>query len=319
MLHPIRILHHDELAAWGYSWRARRRPAVEALLVPLRAGLFALREDWDTATPEERIRARADAFARASHRRPVFSHETAAALLGLPLLNPDPVRIHETTPADRPGASKGVVRHRGDLKPGDVVTIHGLECTALTRTVADIARTASFESGVSVADAAMRAQFVSHRNEYDEAGAAEFQHRARGIAQLSAHGRRKADAVLAFADGRAERPGESVSRVRLAQLGFARPRLQLEVPAPRRGRSYYVDFGLDDAAALGEFDGRIKYIDGRLLVERSADEVFDDEKQREDWIRGVTGRPLVRWGWPHIATPSALGERLRAFGVRPPP
>jgi hypothetical protein len=314
----IRIIHSSELDGWGYSSRRRREPATRALLVPLRAGLFALRENWDRASPEERVCASADAYARVAPRRRVFSHETAAALHGLPLLRPDPSRLHVTDATGRPGASKGVIRHRGALEPADVVTIRGLACTSLTRTVADVARTARFEAAVTVADAALRRLFVSAPHEYDEARAVEFLRETRVVSQRSAQGRRRADAVMAFADGRAQLPGESVSRVRLAQLGFARPRLQVAVPAPRRGASYYIDFGLDDAGASGEFDGRMKYVNGRLLVERSPDEVLDDEKQREDWIRGVTGRPLVRWGWPHISTPTVLGQRLRAFGIAPP-
>lgn len=89
------------------------------------------------------------------------------------------------------------------------------------------------------------------------------------------------------------------------------------MPGPR-GRPYYVDFSLEDARALGEFDGSIKYIDGRMLDDRTTAEAFDREKQREDWIRGVTGLPLVRWGWTHIETAESLARRLASFGIRPP-
>jgi hypothetical protein len=123
--------------------------------------------------------------------------------------------------------------------------------------------------------------------------------------------------VLAFADGRAELPGESVSRVRLAELGFRRIRLQVVVDAPAAGRQYRVDFGLDDADAFGEFDGRIKYHDIGMTRGRTADEIFEREKQREDWIRGTTGRRLVRWGWADIETADMLALRLAAFGIHP--
>jgi hypothetical protein len=197
-----------------------------------------------------------------------------------------------------------------------VVTVAGLRCTSLVRTVADIARTAPFEKAVTVADAALRSLFVSTDNLYDTDGAHGFRADALAIARRSAHGVSRAERVLQFADGRAQLPGESVSRIRLAELGFRSPRLQVAVRAPR-GRQYFVDFLFEDVAAIGEFDGRMKYVDGRLLADRTADEVFEREKQREDWIRGVTGRAVVRWGWPHIADATSLGERLAAFGVRP--
>lgn len=90
----------------------------------------------------------------------------------------------------------------------------------------------------------------------------------------------------------------------------------MEVRGPR-DRPYFVDFGLEDAG-LGEFDGSIKYVDGRFMDGRTTAEVFEREKQREDWIRGTTQLSYVRWGWPHIGTARALADRLAAFGIRPP-
>lgn len=315
MHHRPRILTSAELTAWGFPPKQQTAPA--ALLIPLRAGLFAIREEWEAAGPEQRIVTRAEALARVSTDPPLFSHETAAAILGLTLYAPDPIRLHATVPDGRPGAARDVVRHRGTVTADEVVSIGGLQCTSLIRTVADMARTAPFEQAVAAADAALRSRFVRSRDHYDAAGAREFAAHVTAAAERSAHGKRRARRVALFADGRAERPGESVSRVRLVQLGFRHPHLQVVVPAPEPGKRYFVDFGLEDAAALGEFDGRIKYTDARLLVDRTADEVFEAEKEREDWIRGVTGRPLVRWGWSHLASPATLGARLRAFGVTP--
>ncbi|MGN8553534.1 UNVERIFIED_CONTAM: hypothetical protein OHV15_13210 [Microbacterium sp. SLM126] len=317
MRHRPRLLTSAELSAWGYAPRDRRVEPAASLLIPLRAGVFAVREEWEAAKPEERIVTRAEALARVSAEPPLFSHETAAAIHGLPLYAPDQKRVHATVPESRPGAARGVIRHRGTVAPDDVVRIDGLHCTSLVRTVSDIARTAPVEQAVAVADAALRSRFTHGHAHYDEAGAREFVTVVAATAELSAHGSRRATRIVAFADGRAHRPGESVSRIRLAQLGFRPPRLQVAVPAPRPGRSYFVDFGMDEVAALGEFDGRIKYEDGRLLMDRTADEVFQSEKEREDWIRGVTGRTLVRWGWSHLVSPATLGARLRAFNVTP--
>ncbi|GAA5148157.1 hypothetical protein GCM10025768_09400 [Microbacterium pseudoresistens] len=51
---------------------------------------------------------------------------------------------------------------------------------------------------------------------------------------------------------------------------------------------------------------------------RSPDEVFHEEKRREDWIRGVEQRPLARWGWTHLTDAATLARRLAAFRIRPP-
>ena len=312
------LIGHDQLAAWGYGAAHRRRAIANGLLIRVRAGVFATGEEWDAASRERRMVAQAHALTEASSEPPTLSHETAAACHGLALYSPDAMRVHAIIRAVRPGAAVGVVRHRGELEDDEVVTVDGLRCTSLTRTVADMARTATFEKAVTMADAALRSLFLSPANIYDAEGASEFCANALATARRSAHGVSRAERVLRFADGRAQLPGESVSRIRLAELGYRPPRLQVAVTAPDGKGEYFADFALDDVGAIGEFDGRMKYVDGRLLVDRSADEVFDREKQREDWIRGVTGRPVVRWGWPHIASATALGARLAAFGLRPP-
>jgi hypothetical protein len=267
--------------------------------------------------PEQRVVARARALDLVSASRPVFSAETAAAIHGLGLYRPDRTRVHVISPTARPGAAQGVVRHRGDLPDDQVVEVTGLLLTSLERTVADTARTATFEQAVTIADAALRSEATPGPGSYDLARAAAFLETVLGIARRSAHGRSRSDRVLRFADGRAQLPGESISRIRLSEIGFRAVTLQVAVDAPNGG-TYYVDFGLDDVHALGEFDGAMKYVDGRLRDGRTASEILDREKQREDWIRGRTQRRLARWGWPHVETAKTLGSRLADFGIHPP-
>ena len=314
---PLPLYTRALLQMWGFG-SAELTASVEiGLLERLRPGIYTLGETWMSATPEERVVTRAQALLAISRTSPLFSHETAAAIQGLPLFAADPRLLHTIVDAGRPGSTSGVIRHRGEVSPDEVCTVDGLRCTTLVRTISDMARTATFEQSVTATDAALRSMCTPARGVYDSEGASEFCRQALRSAKRSAHGISRAERVLRFADGRAQLPGESVSRVRLAELGFRRPRLQVAVPAPRGQADYIVDFGLDDVGAFGEFDGRIKYEDGRILVERSADEVFDREKQREDWIRGTTGRRVVRWGWPHIRTAATLADRLAAFGIRP--
>lgn len=282
----------------------------------IRPGVYAHRQDWAAASPEGRVIARAHALGLISDDA-VFSHETAAALHGLPLFHADRARVHLTVSHARPGSAVGTIRHRGSVPEDEVVETRGLRCTTLERTVADVVRTASFESAVVVADAALRTRCVSGPGTYDEDAAAAVLETVHGIAHRFAHGRQRADRVLAFADGRSQLPGESISRIRLVELGFRSLRLQVEVPGPRG--SYFVDFALDDLAAMafGEFDGAVKYVDEGILAGRSGASVLDEEKQREDWIRGTTQRRFARWGWGHIETAPLLGRRLAAFGIRP--
>ena len=313
----VQLLRYDDLRAAGLSAAAIARSVRVRGLVRVRPGVFADGAAWQTARPESRVIARARALELISHTRPVFSHETAAALHGLPLFRPSPDRVHVITAEDRPGAASGVIRHRGVIADADVIEIDGLSCTTLLRTVSDVARTAAFEQSVTITDAALRSLCVPKPGTYLSDRAQAWRDEALEIARESAHGLSRARRALGFADGRAQLPGESVSRVRLSELGFQDPDLQVTVSGPH-GSKYYVDFGFHDQRAFGEFDGTMKYVDGRLTDGRTSSEVFDREKQREDWIRGRTQYRFSRWGWPHIETATILGARLLAFGIRPP-
>ncbi|MBD7957257.1 hypothetical protein H9651_06375 [Microbacterium sp. Sa4CUA7] len=316
MTEHIRLMTREQLHERGLSGRQIAASAAGGTLVRLRRGLYVHTGDWRTAHPEGRIVARAHALAAVSATRPVFAYETALALHRQPLYRARDDRVHVITEDGRPGAAHGVVRHRGDVG-SDVVEVDGLLCTSLPRSVADMARTATFEQAVASADAALHTLFAPRDGSYDVAGAAEFRAGLLQIVRDSAHGIRRAERVVEFADGRAHLPGETISRIRLVELGFHRIRLQVAVPSPSGG-SFFVDLALDDADAFGEFDGSIKYTDGRMLDGRSRAEVFDAEKQREDWIRGTTQRRYARWGWSHLTTAAVLGERLAAFGILPP-
>lgn len=285
-------------------------------LVRLRPGVYIRADPDRPPSPEEWIILRARALARTSAEPPLFSHLTAAALHGLPVRAPTSPKVHITLPPERPGAQSLVVRHRGDMPDDQQVQRHGVRFTSLERTMADIARTASFETAVCALDAAFRPVTAPGPGANDIAAADQLRASVLDIASRSAHGRARARRALAFADGRAQLPGESISRIRLAELGFAGLDLQVHVAGPS-GQRYYVDFGLDDVKAWGEFDGEQKYRDEAMRSGLTLEDVLLREKQREDWIRGTTQRPFARWKWAHLRSANTLAQRLESFGIRP--
>lgn len=122
--------------------------------------------------------------------------------------------------------------------------------------------------------------------------------------------------MIAFADGRAESVGESVSRVQFVRLGYA---VEPQVPvAGPQGATYFADLALPDHQVFWEFDGAGKYTDPKMRGNKSADQVLMEEKRREDWIRATTGWKVCRGGFRDIVTPEALAARLASFGVEPP-
>lgn len=127
------------------------------------------------------------------------------------------------------------------------------------------------------------------------------------VARLRAAWARAVD----FADPRSESVGESLSRVRISELGFAAPALQNVVWV--EGREYRLDFEWE-GGLVGEFDGKQKYLRSQELFGRSAQEMVYREKLREDALRS-TGRRVVRWSWDDLHHPTILRDRLARFGV----
>ncbi len=159
--------------------------------------------------------------------------------------------------------------------------------------------------------------FAVQGNVYDEDAAEAWRDDLRSRWNDGMRGAVQARWLTQFVDGRAQLPGESVSRLQLRRLGFAPPMLQVPVRGAN-GDWYFVDFGFVRCRRFGEFDGLGKYLEpGLRAVDTPLDAVLE-EKRREDDIRGVTGWSFARWGSMHIGTPELLGKRLAAFGVVPP-
>jgi len=285
-------------------------------------GAYVACSTWDAEYAEGRHLLNIIAATRRLSDRVVYSHLSAAALHGLPFYRFHPVRVHISGTAvdGRVKKSKPLVaRHQIAIPDADVTVHNGIRCTSLARTVADCIRIVTAEQAIVIADAALRkVAWDSRTRTYDERAAQRF--RAEVMARLPKGGRgvRQARYILELADGRAESPGESVSRLYLIQLGFRTPLLQVPVRGPK-GADYHLDLGLSEIKTFGEFDGKGKYLDDELRGDQDAESVVLAEKEREDWVRGVTGWRVIRWGWDDIDTIDTFRKRLRAFGIYPPP
>lgn len=268
---------------------------------PLRPGAYLPEGDPRLSDPEERHRLLVLSTAARLAPGAVVSHLSAAVLHGLPLWGVPLRTVHITRNGQSGGRrSSHVHLHAAPIDVDETATIDGVRVTSPARTVVDVARTAPFETAVTVADAALFAELVT-RAEIEDA-------MARAGRRCGAPAARR---VVAFADGLADGPGESRSRVRIHAMGLPRPVLQ-HVLNDRDGRFVaQVDFWWADAGVVGEFDGALKY--GRALKpgQDPADAVYL-EKLREDAIRAQDGvRTVVRWGWRDVDTFPAVAERLR--------
>lgn len=315
-----RTYQRSELLRGGAGDHDIARQVRRHELQRVRPGAFVTPEDWASSYPEQRQRALAHAAQAAAPTSDViFSHLTAAALWGLPLFRRRDTRVHTISPSGPVASStRTVLRHAGWCDDLDIVAIDGLRATSLARTVFDVSRMVSLETAVAVADAALRlAGRKKGTRELDLDAAETLRGDIHAFVDLSggARGIRTARFIAPFADARAERPGESISRLYLHQLGFAPPALQVRVRGPR-GEDYEVDFEFDEA--FGEFDGLGKYTDPTMLGGRTSQQALIDEKRREDWIRGTTGKRFVRWSMEHITSRHTLAARLADFGIYAP-
>ncbi|MBN9374346.1 MAG: hypothetical protein J0I40_02930 [Cellulomonas sp.] len=277
-----------------------RRAAGRGDLRRVRRGVYVGADHWQGIEPRQRnlieIRAAIDATRSPS----LVSHRSAAALWGLPVVGAGGTEVHLTVTGDSgPDNRRTYVRH-AVAGPVPASEIDGIPVTSAARTVVDLARTDGFLTGAAAGDAALHRGAVTP-DELQAALAAVG--RGRGI--------RMARDVVAFVDGRSESAGESLSRVRMRELGVPAPDLQ-HVVRDDQGFGGRVDFGWEGLGVVGEFDGRSKY--GIDEADRSASDQLWEEKLREDRLRAL-GLTVVRWTWSDAWLGGPMLARLHTAGV----
>lgn len=281
-------------------------------------GAYLPNQLWDQLTAEAQHLARMLAAQQAARGALVFSHKSAAVLLGLPIYGELGSRVHVVGSVAASGKStRGVVRHRADLLDEDVVEVSGLMCTSPDRTILDLARFEPAETALAAADGYLRREFkVSHKVDWSRV----FEWQDDMVTRIGRirgrNGAAGAQRLIALADPRIDSVLESISHLQLKRLKFE-VEIQVPVPAPH-GRMYYVDFELLGLDLFGECDGKQKYLDARLRRGRTAAEVVYDEKRRQDWICKREHKDMVRWGYPEVPTARKLGMHLMGLGVPVP-
>jgi hypothetical protein len=282
--------------------RALARDVERAIARRLRHGVYALEVDVVHLAREEQHILAIRAAALASDRKLVFSHWSAAVLHDLATVGNHLGTVHVTFGDQQSRGLQGVSSHVFGTTEDEIVELHGLLVTGVGRTVVDVAGSGTFEEGVVVADAALRAGVPRAvlEDAIDRAG-------PRRAAP-------KITKVVGFADGDSGSAGESLSRVSMDRLGL-RPVLQHRHHDHRGfiGRS---DFFFPVERVVGEFDGRVKFVDPRFAPNGAA-EVLWNEKVREDRMRAVN-KGFGRWGWEEARNPRKLAPVLIAAGVRLP-
>lgn len=306
-VHDRQVTNPPELRAIAYvrdirdaggDDRPLRRAVRAGDAVRIHRGAFMSLEDWRELSRDERHRHQAIAAARAGRSRPTLSHETAAVIWGVPIVEHHPKVVHVlSTPATGTRSEGGYRRHATPHPDVDVCHVDGVSITGIDRTLVDFVATCSFRSAVAALDWALAGQ----RNDGRGSTRERLLHMADAVDLVK--GRRKLIRALDFADPRSGSPGESISRAVMHEYRFPAPELQTEF-RDGRGRIGFVDFWWPEFQLIGEFDGRAKYTDDLLLGGRTPADVVVAEKAREDRLRAL-GPRVTRWEWITV-----IGERL---------
>ncbi len=285
-------LDHADIARLNRTGELRR----------IRRGAYERGADV-AATVEQRHERRIAGTVPQLETGAVISHASAAVLHGLPVPAASLDRVHLSRDRNYGARRRGEVEvHCAPLPAADLCEVDGIPVTSMARTVVDLARSWSFEQGVSVGDHALRVGATRHELETCLAGMSHWPMV------------RQARQVVAFLDARSESVGESMSRVLIRRDGLHDPVPQLEIRGLRGEFVARVDFAWEEYRTIGEFDGRIKY--GRLLGPgQTIDDVVFAEKQREDALRDL-GWQVVRWLRADLYAPGVVRDRLRRAFAR---
>ncbi|MDX2375769.1 hypothetical protein M4I32_03030 [Microbacterium sp. LRZ72] len=287
------------------SEHAARRLRDDRTLVRLRPRIFAEQKAWQRLQPWERYLARVHAAALALPGA-VFSHESAAALRGLPLFG-EPRDIHVFDASRTQSRRFGDVAVHTSQDDRHVVESAGVATVSPSETVIDLARVLPPAFALAVMDAA-----ISHRADHGIALATleEVAHR-----QANRRGTVRVEWALQHADARAESAGESVSRAVILWCGFEAPELQRTFH--HEGVEDRADFYWPRLRAIGESDGFGKY--AASTADESIRRVMA-EKLREDRLRRHEDA-FARWTWRetmHWPTLRSIVLRVGVPVVRTP-
>ena len=275
------------------------RAATRGDLRRLRRGAYVGADHWDSldAVARHIVAVRAALVAQPDA---LVSHWSATAVHGLPAVGRRDEAVHLTVPPASGGRSTPRVRRHQSFRDAPTTVVDGIRVTSVARTLVDLAREAGLLAAVAAGDAALHTGIVTLPQlgaEIEACGT------CRGV--------RCARRAVAFMDPLSESPGESLSRVRMAELGLPAPALQREI-RDVDGLVARVDFLWPDLGVVGEFDGRAKY--GLDDPRATADRVWK-EKLREDRIR-ATGLVVARWTWSDAWRAAPMLRLLQAAGVR---
>lgn len=232
--------------AW-YSDKEIRTRVRNRHWTVLHRGVFCL------STKQVTLRTRLAAAGLALAAPVVACLHSAAELHGFGVVATD--RVHVVAPGRHLATRGWLTLHQLDVTPAEIVEVGGLLATDPARTAIELARTVDRPQALAVLDAALR------RGVEPEVMALHCERQAgrRGIVQL-----RK---LLPLADGLAESPMESATRLLCLAAGLPAPELQFPVLDDSGWPVRYLDLAWPSRKVAVEYDG-VRAHTGALALHR---------------------------------------------------
>ena len=299
----------DEYSAQRLSVQAK-----SGALVRVRRGLYLPADLWNSYKPWEKYRVTIQAVHELAQNPPVFARESAAQIMGLPLLR-IPQEVQSVLPPTAKGgqSSHGVRRVlavEGDSPPW---RMFGLLVTPPPQVARDLAIRLPLTHALPVMDKVLSHHILPGSPPHTQLNFTENHVIASAALLKSAVQRTRVERVVRLANGSSESAGESWSRAIMILNGFPSPFLQ-QAFWDDRGFIGLPDFDWEEFKVLGEFDGYEKYSGQKYLKGKTPSEVVVAEKIREDRLR-ARGYRVVRWVWDDLRDARRLVALLNAAGL----
>lgn len=304
LLTPAGLLLRRDAVALGYDDNLLAREVRAGRLCRIRQGAYADGPIWRQLDRVGRHVLLSDAVMKQYDDDVALSHGSGVLRHDGPSYGLDLSQVHITHFHGGGRRTAGIVHHEGRCGVLDVTRIEDHWVTSPPRTVLDTGLVSGLEVGVVVADDFIHRNLTStdelrrlYEPMQDWPGAL--------ILRL----------VIDLATGRAESVGESLGWLLFRKQWLPRPMQQFEVFHPGGGLAGRTDWAWPEHGLLGEFDGKVKYLNHRREGE-SIEEAVLREKRREDMLRELTGWGFIRLVWADLYRPEATAHRLRAALAR---
>jgi hypothetical protein len=182
----------------------------------------------------------------------------------------------------------GVVQHRYQIAPRDLIRIGDLRLTTFDRTAFDLARTNDASKALGYLD------MCASTGRLDLDQVLRIRRQSRGFRFVGT-----IDLVLPMVDKGSQSMGESRTRLKIIRAGLPIPATQCQVFIPSTGQTYYLDLGWQRVKVGVEFDGAADHSSPgqvahdsrrRTLIEALGWKIFvirSEDLRSEKWIGDV--------------------------------